>query len=899
MRIHVPLLESTHRSERCAMQRFKNRLAILCGICCCSLFLAPSAAPQIFSDMDEVIPGIRFKGRGVAFGDYDNDGWIDLLLSEYQYFSLGKKGQVALLHNEGGGQFVEGTVAIQEEISPRWKGGGMLFGDYDNDGDLDLFIPVGSWMSLERGLDMLLRNDRGLFRSATLESGLVDVLPSDTAVWFDYDRDGFLDLYVGHVWGDRAGGSWVRDKLYRNNGDGTFSDRFAEAGFDQQLGPSGGSNGGLAAGDFDSDGWPDLYIGVWGDPENPSFVNHLFLNNGQGEFRDATTPEIGDPGEAYCVAVGDIDNDLDLDIFQATGGHQAQFRSLLLLNLGEGDFLDVTEGVGLTKLVSGTPVFGANLADIDNDGDLDLLIAEPHTLYLNSGDGTFVEATGRSGIEACSIALAFGDCDLDGFLDVVFAADRGDVDNPNAVWRMYHNNGNDNHYLRVELVGTDSNRNGIGARLIATSGELRQMREILGGLGLYQNELVAHFGLGQRTSVNQLEIRWPSGQVDILTDIPVDQKIRVIEGRGTFHAIEPTRWEVAPLDTVVLGLKVDWNLTVRPALFSADATIAQVTVDLSPFGGVERAPLYAVGDGSYRLRDISLPIEGVNALHSLSVMIDQATSLGPYWTRLSRQIAVLPAGDKGVFDERLADGWTVEGLELVTEETGAHQGSRAGHFQGEEKSIGAWSLSLRTAVPVAPFGYAVLRFAFRADAIELPNRPNFTVRLNTGQSVDLLERVDLTSREWQVLELPVEAFEMAEPIDAIKFIGNIGGDFYLDDIRLVAVAPPPSSTAVTEVHTAALPPSFILDQNYPNPFNSATVIRFALPVSGDVDLAIFNLAGQQVATLAQGAREAGTYTVNWDGRDDDGRALASGVYLYRLRTGDGQQVETRKLVLVR
>ena len=166
------------------------------------------------------------------------------------------------------------------------------------------------------------------------------------------------------------------------------------------------------------------------------------------------------------------------------------------------------------------------------------------------------------------------------------------------------------------------------------------------------------------------------------------------------------------------------------------------------------------------------------------------------------------------------------------------------------------------------------------------------VRLS-GEDLAVLG-VDIERKEWQVIEIPLRAFNLSGPIESIQFRGNMDGVFYLDDIRLISVVPP---TVVLEEHTAILPQSFTLDQNFPNPFNSSTVIRFALPASDKVDLVLYNLAGQKVATLAEGARQAGTYTLHWDGRDDDGSALASGVYLYRLRAGE--QVGTRRLLLLK
>jgi len=205
------------------------------------------------------------------------------------------------------------------------------------------------------------------------EAGLTDTPRTDSAIWLDYDRDGFLDLYEGNR------KTTPRESiLYRNGGDGR----------------------------------PDLYLGSVTGP------NYLFLNDTQGGFRDATTPEVADAGEALGIAIGDVNNDGSLDIFQAAGGIGEDVRSLMLQNLGEGQFLSSADGAELSGLGSGNTL-GAGLRDIDNDGDLDLIIADPHFLYLNSEDGAFVDETSRSMIGGISITVSFGDFGLDGFLDVL------------------------------------------------------------------------------------------------------------------------------------------------------------------------------------------------------------------------------------------------------------------------------------------------------------------------------------------------------------------------------------------------------------------------------------------------------------------------------------------------
>ena len=852
--------------------------------CWCLLLAGPGLAQTMFTEVTQKAGILRGGGRAALIGDYDHDGWPDL-------FRPGSgDGQVALFHNQGNGNFADQTaMVIQSELTPKFKGGGSIFGDYDNDGDLDLLVAVGAYVSEQAGQNILLRNDQGVFHDVALAAGLIDSLSTDNALWLDYDRDGYLDLYLGNP-GCGQPEQPVFNLLYRNRGDGSFEEVTEQVGLRLQLGSTGeaggcpgGSNGGMAAGDFNDDGWPDLYLAVFKAP------NRLFLNDGHGHFVDATTEGIADPGEAFGVAVGDIDNDGDLDIFQASGGNNdlgLPYRSPLFLNLGQGRFRDFTDAVGLGGLY-GQNILIATLGDVDNDGDLDLITGSPHFLYLNNGDGTFVDQTVQSGMTDNLVApFGLGDYDLDGFLDA---------------WdgkRLYHNGGNDNHYLRVELVGVRSNRSGIGARVLATAGELRQMREVLGGYGLNQDELVAHFGLGQRTQVDRLEIRWPSGQVDVLTDIPADQKIRVIEGRQGYRAIHPIAWETS--DSLVVGATGNFEIAVHPALFEEGSQIEEITVDLSALGGSAAVPLADAGEGSYRL-NTALKMEE-NGLRRVAVFIEQNTFLGPYWTRLSRQVTVVPGEDLVVFDEALAPDWQTEGnrriKKLDLSEVGVVQrGSVAGAFEGDG-GRSPWGITFKPLKPVNPVGYTALHLAFHPGEARPPDPVRFTVTLEAGTGKELLGSagLDLSQKRWQEVEIPLDAFQRSGDITAITFAGNFAGTFYLDDIRLVA-ATPPAITVVAEEHTTALPQSFTLAQNFPNPFNSDTVTRFALPESGAVELAVYNLAGQRVAMLVSGTREAGTYAVNWDGRDEQGRELASGVYLYRLRVGERE--EMRKLALVR
>ena len=857
---------------------------------CASLLLAGAGTAQTpFTDVsDQALPfAVTEPGavRSQTAGDYDNDGWPDLFFSEGK--RTGK--YMHLLHNEADGRFAERTEVIRTDRTARNVGGGAIFADYDNDGDLDLFVPVGNFGTDRAAVNILLRNDRGTLVDVTLEAGLTDELPTDNAIWLDYDRDGYLDLYTGNLSCATPTRSVLdltaRNRLYRNQGDGTFADRTVEAGLDvplvepsESITCAGGSNGGILAGDFNNDGWPDLFIGVFLNP------NRLFLNDGTGRFVDATTGEIASPGEAWSAAMGDIDNDGDLDINQIASGGGRIERSTILLNEGDALFLDVTEGVGLRDIAEGAGSHSI-LEDLDNDGDVDVVI-DGARFYANNGDLTFSLATEATG-HFFSHNLV--DYNLDGFPDLW----------AEGLWR---NEGNDNHWLRIELAGVQSNRNGIGARLLTTAGDLRQMREMSGGKGRQQNEMVAHFGLGSRTQVDSLEIRWPSGQVDLLTDIAADQKIRVFEGRSQYWTVQPTVWESDPPEVLMAGADIDFKATIRPALFEASAEIDRVVADLSDLGGPDAVPLTSSGDGTYEL-DIPFAV-GTSGYRNVSIFIDQTTSLGSHWTQLSKSLAVFPAADLLILDDEVAGQWQVEntgGAEApkLTTAGPVYTGELAGAFQVEAESFLGWNVVFQPAAPVQPLGYASLHFAFHPNAA---SGRSLRVSINE-ESMSLLGRnrvqgieVDLEKQEWQTLEIPLDVFEFEGLIERIGFFGDLEGTFYLDDLRLVSAGSPPS-TVVLEERTASLPESFALSQNYPNPFNSGTAIRFALPTGGPIDLSLYNLAGQKVTTLIKGRRQAGTYTAHWDGRDDRGRPLASGLYLYRLQTST--RTETRKLLLLR
>ena len=364
------------------------------------------------------------------------------------------------------------------------------------------------------------------------------------------------------------------------------------------------------------------------------------------------------------------------------------------------------------------------------------------------------------------------------------------------------------------------------------------------------------------------------------------------------------------------------QVAVEPAAVVAGrerefALTATTAVSLLGGGGIVRVAVRFAGTEETLVRNdevfsgrLPLPADLGSGRHAVRLELED--DRGQVYA-FEKQIDVFPAGDQVVVDDGVAEGWQMEnsgGAESpdFAANGPVFAGDRAAALQVSPASFLGWTAALVPEAPLDPFGYTTLRFAVHPGDATGPRRPQLNLFINFSRPVGLIggelegAAVDLELREWQVVEVPLDAFELAfwqsAHIEKIRFEGNIEGTIYLDDVRLVSVPTPPlASTAVLEEQVAALPSSFALEQNYPNPFNSGTVIDYALPASLPVELALFNLAGQRVATLVQGVRAAGTYSVHWDGRDNGGWELASGVYFYTLRTG--ARLQTRKLVLVR
>ena len=468
-------------------------------------------------------------GRGSAWGDYDNDGDLDIV-------AVGTYQPHALYRNNGDGTF--NNVATEAGIADPRGGWGSLFADYDNDGYPDLYITRGGWSGAAENT-LYHNNGDGTFTDVTHDAGVADPQSSFCAAWADYDNDGYIDLYIA----DGVIGDGAANVLYHNNGDGTFTNTAESAGV-----ANTGNSLGTAWGDYDKDGYIDLHVVNYGQS------NVLYHNNGDGTFTDVTeTTGMNLPiTDAFVTFFLDVDNDADLDIFISNSGSFQAFiagqimgtaphdgdRQVLYRNNGDGTFTDVTRESGLYHAFG---AMGANFDDIDSDGYLDIYLAtgapqmgrlERDALFRNNGDGTFTDATFALGLGNIGKGhgVTFGDADMDGDVDIYVSVGGAFIGDQ---WHnlFYQNTGVQNNYLNLKLVGVKSNRDGIGAKVTLRVGDSVIYREVSGGCGFGStNSLPLEIGLGTHTKVDVIEIVWPSGQVDTHRNLSVNQKLILTEG---------------------------------------------------------------------------------------------------------------------------------------------------------------------------------------------------------------------------------------------------------------------------------------------------------------------------------------------------------------------------------
>ncbi len=491
----------------------------------------PASPPARFTDIAPELGINRSNGAGPnGWADTDGDGLYDLV-------SCGCDTFCTLYRAKPGGFF---DATIEARLTRLEPGFGSVWADYDNDGDVDLYIARNGWNG--PAPDSLMRNNGdGTFTDVGAAAGLADSGSSFNATWFDYDRDGWLDLIVTN--GVYLDGS--TNRLYRNKGDGTFDDVTSRAGLLEK--PFAGTIG-LAVGDFDDDGWLDVFYHGRGGP------NRLYRNDGDGTFTDvADAAGVIGPREqnGYIAFLADLDSDGDLDIFtgslaaweQVLAGYAPGYKEgehpdkpKLYRNMGEGKFKDVSLAAGF-RYPHG--VMAAGVADLDNDGYLDIYLGngnpelrrrEPNILYHNRGGVTFEDVTRYSGVGGMGKGhgISFLDWDGDGDLEI-YAQYGGFFHGDFAENAFYRNeSGNTNNWLSIRLHQGGGNHEGIGARVTVRAGDLVQTRHLLAGNGFGSTDPpILHYGVGQRKTVDGIEIRWPDGSMQTLGSQPVNRTLRI------------------------------------------------------------------------------------------------------------------------------------------------------------------------------------------------------------------------------------------------------------------------------------------------------------------------------------------------------------------------------------
>ncbi len=894
------------------LKHFRNFKYISGAMILFAGLIVPAFGQPYFSDVSDAAGMVaphrqltNYYVTGQAWGDVNRDGWLDLYLTN-------ANGANKLYQNNGDGTFRESPFAARVALSGAHSGGAS-FADYDNDGWLDLYV-------LNFGKNRLFHNNAGSgFTDVTDAAGVGDEQKGQTAAWGDFDNDGDLDLYVANWACENCLPGSVyrgnRDRFYQNNGDGTFTD------ISHLLGESDLEGAGFVASFLDVDNDGDLDIYLVNDEVSNAIGNKLWRNDGPGCNGWCFTEISKEAGanqymNGMGLAIGDYDLDGDLDMFASNLGLPLLLQSQI--DRGLMAFKNVT--------LSAIPDFddddiswGTFFFDFDNDrwpdiflagGQIDSLKPMRSFLFQNRHDDTFSDVSLISGLDdpLQTIGAAYGDFDRDGWMDVVSG-------NRNDGYKLFRNNGREgagNHWISVELSGGGPiNRNAIGSRvyLFCDDGK-RLMREVkCGSSHGAGNQLALHFGLG-KARIDSLKVRWTDGSASV------------------FGLAAPDHfWRIAYPDTVIFEKKTrrGWNLIgvpfkMRDARLRTAFPSAALDSLLAYRSGYVRTDSLAVSRGYWIhaqepvvaplngefINEIQVELEkGWNLISGVSGNITSDNISDPenlilpgsmYEYRGGYQPADVFNAGSGYWLRARADGKITFDLSRPATDAPVLTVPRLDEFP-------------HLIVSDARRGRQTLYFGVDTSAIinvddyllpPMPPGNQFDARFNTGYRAIPAEEafIILQTTDYPVT-IAAENLPQSDSHDILlsEMSGSAVGQTHpLTNGKVITI----TDNNITRLKLSRADKSvdtYMLEQNYPNPFNPSTFIRYALPEKSFVRLTIFNALGQRVKTLVAQEKDGGLHIVNWDGRNDFGAPVSSGVYLYQMKTA--AHVSVKKMLLLR
>ena len=765
---------------------------------------------------------------GVCWGDYDNDGDDDLFVANLS-------GQRNALYHNDAGRFVDAAgefAAGGDSYSCSW-------GDYDNDGYLDLFV------ANLNGANELYQNNQG--RLERVDSGPVvrDGGRSRDGAWGDYDGDGLLDLFVTNAAGQV-------NFLYHNNGTGAFT-RATSNPVTSDVANAAGA----AWADYDNDGDLDLFVA------NNGGRDALYRNNGDGTFESVTDDPLVDT-EAYSQggSWGDYDNDGDLDLFVTSGKFSQPLEvNFLYRNNGDGTFNGVPESTFSSE--NGYAV-GSAWGDYDNDGDLDLFVAyidQGNLLYANDGTGSLMRVSESTVVQdgGDSFGAGWADYDSDGDLDLFVANWEGQ---PNF---LYANNGNSKRWISLRLVGTVSNRAAVGAKVRLKAevfGEATwQLREVSTQTGRNgQNSLNLAFGLGEATRIDSIQIEWPSGIVQTLTDVAADQYLTVTERAAQVQFIHNALDLAAdPVDVYVNGTLAADDLAFRTATSFVLIGTGEVRIDFAPGNSTSAADAFKRFSVAFEA-DQSYVIVA-DGLGDRSTQADDAFTLFTY--DQAKQTASKPDHVDLLLHHGSPDApaFNLDVLDAL------YGGSRTSLVEG--------------------WGYGAFQGYASVDAGTYP----VEVRLRSDGSLFALYNAGLEAVAGEAVTLLASGLvDTDDPSRSFALLLALPEGGPLIPLTLINIVG-------TEQESATLPSRLVVRKSYPNPSRTAARIYFDLPRAAKVSLSVFDVLGRQVLALPSQSLPSGTghfLRVEASG-------LPSGTYFYRVtaQTSTGTEVDTGRLTVVK